>query len=152
LTYQDLRKHASERQVNSSGTKEDIIARLQEADAAGTNSPENPDSSEPTAPAANDRDVDRAWKKDALTMKEHLAKQPKVQMLIPFDPGVKPEVADKIPFVVNINGYRMEIKRGEYVELPMQVAEIVRERLVSEGKIGANQKVQANPERADALA
>lgn len=56
----------------------------------------------------------------AARMKEKLSKQNKVRILIPLD-------GDKFGATtpVTLNGYRMNILKGIYVEVPMQVADII---------------------------
>jgi len=57
----------------------------------------------------------------AEIMREHLAKQPKVRILIPVEGKEKPGIT--VP--VTINGYRLNIMKGVYVEVPEQVADAV---------------------------
>lgn len=180
MKYNDLKKLASERGLEASGTKEDLLARLQDADGAGApapapNAPEG-DSNEgaasnenaPKAPAeptpaektvitpaeeqGETRKAERQLMTDARKMKEHLEKQPKVSMMIPFETGENPEQAKKVPFHVNMNGYAMDFPRGVYVDVPKQVAELIKERLESEGKIGSQWRVDRDASKADALA
>lgn len=54
---------------------------------------------------------------------KELAKQPKVNIRIPKDP-LNPK-DDSVP--VGVNGYYFVIKRGEYVDVPQTVADILRE-------------------------
>lgn len=42
--------------------------------------------------------------------------------MIPLDQGTDP----KIPFSVTLNGYRLDLPTSTYIELPEQVAEIIR--------------------------
>lgn len=139
-----------EKGLSAAGTADELRARLQESDTAPA--PNTPDPVVPQKPAVTETEVQRQWRKDALEMKKHLDAQPKVNIMIPHEPGVQPEVSEKIPFVVNLNGYRMEIPRGRYVDVPKQVAEVVRERLESEGKIGRSSRVDADPRKVEALA
>lgn len=57
----------------------------------------------------------------AAIMREHLAKQPKVRILIPVEGKEKPGIT--VP--VTINGYRLNIMKGAYVEVPEQVADAI---------------------------
>lgn len=191
LKYNELKKLAAERGLDASGTKEDLIARLVEADGtvspdekggtgAGSdenqdeqsdensedNSSEEDDQTSKTEPSKKDSNVeakaakiepqmqrkaDQELKSDAQKMKEHLAKQRKVMIMIPFDPGVNPEQAKKIPFHLNLNGYAIDLQKGVYVEVPEQVAEIVKERLESEGKIGQQWRADLDARKQEAL-
>lgn len=156
MPYNDLRKECSAKGLPATGTKEELIARLEAAPAEKPAAPapveeETPAPAPAPAEPVSDNQVEREWRGRAAEMKAHLARQPKVRIFIPIDQGVKPEVADKIPFVVNLNGYRMEIKRGVYVDVPEQVAEVIRERLESEGKIGREHQVNADAAREEAL-
>jgi len=57
----------------------------------------------------------------AERMKIHLAKQPKVTILIPLGKDEKPGTTTP----VTLNGYRLNIQHGQYVEVPKQVARII---------------------------
>ena len=54
-------------------------------------------------------------------MKEALAKQPKVRIMIPREPK-EPEGSFD---TVVVNGYCYQIKKGVYVEVPEQIAQII---------------------------
>jgi len=54
-------------------------------------------------------------------MRVHLAKQPKIRILIPVEGKEKPGMT--VP--VTINGYRLNIAKGVYVEVPEQVADMI---------------------------
>lgn len=58
----------------------------------------------------------------AERMKATLAAQPKVTVLIPLGSGEKKGVTES----VILNGYRLNIKKGVYVPVPQQVAEVIR--------------------------
>lgn len=179
VAYNDLRKMAADRNLASNGSKEDIIARLLEADANGGNTEgagegENGDGSEGagdagdasatvpapvTAPAARPTrtaptapNTDEVFKTKVDRIKAALAKQPKVMIFIPFEHGENPEQAAKIQMVVNINGHQFNIPRGVGVEVPQQVAQMVMERLQSEGRAGRGSLISGNPEKETALA
>jgi hypothetical protein len=98
-----------------------------------------------------DSTIEKAARTDAQNMKQHLMKQPKVSIMIPLEVGVAPEVAEKIPFIVNINGYRLSIKRGTFVEVPKQIADMVKDRLESEGKVGRSARIDRDVDTLDAL-
>lgn len=182
MAYAELQKAAKEAGLPANGTKEELLARLEEADATpsdggdtgasegetqgdegdtGANTGEGEEGEgdntpAPTPPAAPkapvpDKEVEKEWRGDAAKMKAHLEKQPKVSVMIPLEQGVAPEVAEKVPFVVNLNGYRFSIKRGVFVEVPQQIAEVVKERLESEGKIGSEYRIDRDPAKQAAL-
>lgn len=155
MTYRELQAAAKEAGVDAKGTKEELLARL-EGGVETADEPEVEEAAPETEPeveekAVSDREVENALRSDQRKMKAHLDEQPKVSVMIPFEAGVAPETAEKIPFVVNLNGYRLAIKRGTFVEVPKQVAEIVQERLESEGKIGSQFKISNDPAKMEAL-
>lgn len=57
----------------------------------------------------------------ALETKIKLSKEPKVRMMIPFDPGEKPGAYR----TVVINGYRFDVKKNVMVDLPQSVAALL---------------------------
>lgn len=169
LDYNELRKVAAERGLPSQGTKEELKARLVEADGgagsgdsngsdanAGDQTPPPPPPARPsapssrTAPAARNSTDEKFLTKTQRT-KAHLDKQPKVMVFIPFEAGENPEQAAKVPFHVGINGYHFDIPRGTAVEVPKQVAEMVAERLESEGKAGRGARVDLDAKKQEAL-
>lgn len=58
--------------------------------------------------------------KSAL-MKRELLKQPKVSVMIPVESGSDP----KVRLSVTLNGYRLDLPRNTYIEVPKQIAEVV---------------------------
>lgn len=56
----------------------------------------------------------------AKVMKEKLLSQEKIRVLIPKTPDEKG--GDIVPQTVCLNGYRLDIPKGKYVDLPEQVA------------------------------
>jgi hypothetical protein len=173
MKYNDLKALASSRGLDSKGTKEELIARLEKAegkDAGGSNIPasnpsvteggdsEKPVNLPPAVERAEQTKADREYKNDQQKMKANLDGQPKVSIMIPFDSGEKPEQAKDIPFTIVLNGYRYEnpvgfggIQRGVRVEVPQQIAEIVWARLESEGRIGANWRTDRSSATQEAL-
>lgn len=173
MKYNDLKALASARGLDARGTKEELIARLSGiagGDDAGVSSP----ASEPSAPESTDggklvgltpaeeraeqSKADREYRTDQQKMKANLDGQSKVSIMIPFDAGEKPEQAKKIPFIVVLNGYRYEnpvgfggIQRGVRVEVPEQIAQIVWDRLESEGKVGSQFRIDRSSATQDAL-
>ena len=105
----------------------------------------------PQQERALEQTATRALRQDAQKMKEHLEKQPKVSIMIPFEAGESPENGKKIPFHVNLNGYAQDFPRGQYIEVPQQIADIIKERLESEGKIGAQWRLDRDPAKMEAL-
>lgn len=57
----------------------------------------------------------------AKAMRDKLASQPKVRVLIPLAPGEKEGVTQSVV----LNGYPMYIRKGDYVEVPQSVAEVL---------------------------
>jgi hypothetical protein len=84
-------------------------------------------------------------------MKAHLDAQRKVSIMIPLEPGMSQESADLVPFTVNMNGYQLNIRRGVFVEVPDQVADMIKARLESEGKIGSQFEIGNNASKVEAL-
>ena len=170
VAYNDLKKLASERGLNPQGTKDELIARLVEADGAGeggNTSTEPAAPAKPAAPAASatrpaantsrnstvasSGTVDEKHMSKAMRTKAHLDKQRKVMVFIPFEAGENPEQAAKVPFHVGINGYNFDIPRGTAVEVPEQVAKMVAERLESEGKAGRQHRIDLDAKKQEAL-
>ena len=174
MKYNELRALAKDNELDASGTKEDLVERLAEAGvgaapAAPTTSADSENSDAPTNEASNEesqeekppvataaesqlqRQADRELKTDAQKMKAHLDAQPKVSIMIPFEVGENRENEKKVKFHVNLNGYALDIPRGVYVDVPRQVAEIIKERLESEGKIGADWRIDQDPAKQEAL-
>lgn len=74
----------------------------------------------------------------AERMKAHLLEQPRVMIMVPVGSGE----SAKTPLSVTLNGYRLDLPRNTYVEVPQQVAETVRKSL--------QQQIEAlEPMRAD---
>ncbi len=163
IAYNDLKKMASQRGLDSKGTKDELIARLTEADGAvpspegGTDTPpEITDTSatieeEAPAPARAESPIEKKALTKAMLTKKHLDAQPKVMVFIPFEAGENAAMASKIKLPVNINGYQFDIPRGVAVNVPMQVAEMIKERLESEGKAGRSARIDASEDRQIAL-
>jgi len=75
----------------------------------------------------------------AEIMKAALAVQPKVRILIPLMPDEKFGVTES----VILNGYRLNITKGVYVDVPEQVANVIM------AKMEAERQVLAHPLRVD---
>ena len=161
MKYNELKALAKENELDATGTKEDLVARLSEAGVtAGSDTPAATeetvnDTPSPAAINATERvesqKADKELKADAAAMKAHLDKQRKVSIMIPFEVGENPENGKKVKFHVNLNGYAMDIPRGIYVEVPEQVADMIKARLESEGKIGSQWRIDRDPNKQTAL-
>lgn len=71
------------------------------------------------------KQVIEVHKSKAMRMKEHLAKQPKVQVFVPLEG--KEKMGTQLP--VTLNGYGVKIPKGMYVEVPQQIAEVIMDSL-----------------------
>lgn len=164
VAYNDLKKMASQRGLDSKGTKDELIARLTEADGTPSSNdggdttskieeetPRDIVEEEAPSPVRATSDLDKKYMTKAMLTKKALESQPKVMVFIPFEAGENAAEAAKIKLPVNINGYQFDIPRGVAVNVPQQVAEMIRERLESEGKAGRSARVDASPERQTAL-
>jgi len=69
------------------------------------------------------RDVGIEYENDVNNMKAKLDKQPKVKFFCPLSPG-EPNGSTEI---VQINGFKMTIRKGQFVNVPEQVADILAE-------------------------
>lgn len=59
----------------------------------------------------------------AAYMREKLKRQPMIRTYIP-----RPEGEDSsIPETINLNGYKLNIQKNTYCDLPLQIADIIRE-------------------------
>lgn len=97
---------------------------------------------------AQQAQVEQVHKSKEQAMKEHLAKQPKVRMYIPLEGAEK--VGTVYPVVMN--GYRLNVPKGVYVDVPQPVADILRTSLQQTEEAGAQYRLDKAPkERNDAL-
>lgn len=165
MKYNELKALAKDSGLDASGTKEDLLSRLKEAgingvvptdDAEGDSATETvEETAQPAEPKVNeqaeDRKAETALRTDAAKMKAHLDKQPKVSIMIPFEVGENPINGKNVPFHCNLNGYALDIPRGIYVDVPRQIADMIKERLESEGKIGAEWRLDRNADKQEAL-
>jgi len=67
--------------------------------------------------------IEAQMTQDARDTKAALAKQPKVRIFIPL--GINEKKGKCPPESVTINGYRMELPKGEYVTVPQGVADLI---------------------------
>lgn len=174
MEYHEMKKTLSELGLNAVGTKVELTARLQgyvQGSAAQT--PPTPDAppveppvappvaqtppesnAELTARQANpteERKASKALKEDQKRMKAQLDAEPKRSVMIPFMPGEDTEEAKKVPFHVNLNGYAVDYPRGVLIEVPESHYNMIQERLESEGTVGNQWKIGADPKRQEAL-
>lgn len=149
-----------------------------ESDAAGNNAapaaPQAPAAPAPAAPAAGDQsaanqenaapvppqhvpsravvshtsDHGIVYGKRKAEMAEILKKQPKVAFLIP---RVEGEDANLAYETVQINGHRMEIRKGVMVNIPQQVAEILANKYQVQMEAGADKRVDRDESVMDHL-
>ena len=150
IAYNDLKKIASEKGLDTKGTKAELVARLVGKRGASITETGAP-ALEPSVPSKSSSDLDKKYQTKAMMTKKALDAQPKVMVFIPFEAGENAAQAAQIKLPVNINGYQFDIPRGTAVNVPQQVAEMIRERLESEGKAGRTSRVDASPERQEAL-
>src|ERR1043166_3469344 len=76
----------------------------------------------PAKPEARNGAAEEAdFNKTAGDMKALLDSQPKVRVLVPLESGEK--LGEFLP--VNINGYRLNVPKGVYQDVPQTVADII---------------------------
>lgn len=128
----DLRKLAKEAEVEGYEDMEraELVAALEEKQTgSGEEAPAEKEeeikapedvSEAPVSAIGVDESVAPVGSK-AAKMKEILSKQPKVRVLIPLEPGEKRGSTES----VTLNGYRLNIQKGVYVDVPQQVADVL---------------------------
>ena len=177
MKFNELRALAKGRGLNASGTKEELVARLTDSNdaddsqedsaseesgdgATEENAQEDEDTNDDAqeSPAATKQServgqqkADKQLKTDAAKMKRHLESQKQISIMIPFEVGENPENGKRVKFHVNLNGYAVDIPRGIYVDVPEQIADIIKARLESEGKMGADWRLDRDPNKQEAL-
>lgn len=87
------------------------------------------------------------YDKRAHRMKKVLDEQPKVKFAIPLAQGERKGAYE----TVQINGYKLTIMKGEMVDLPQQVVELLAEKYKIGLEAGQEFRVDADQNRADAL-
>lgn len=70
-------------------------------------------------------------------MKEHLKKQPKVRMMIPLEGSEK--IGATVP--ITLNGYRVNVPKGVYVDVPEQISKMIEESFNQTQKAGENFRI-----------
>ena len=83
----------------------------------------------------------------AEKMKKFLLSQPKVRMLIPRNQGEDRTVAQS----VCLNGYRLDFPKDTYVEVPLQVADVLGESLNQTNAALMRDRIDGNKGREAAL-
>lgn len=73
--------------------------------------------------AIDEKQVESMQKEVFNSMKEHFSKEKRVRIKIPVDPLNPKDMA----VTVKVNGYAFVIKRGESVEVPESIANILSE-------------------------
>lgn len=96
-----------------------------------------------------DSKVEREGKVREMTVKKRLAKEPRVRMFIPLGIGEKKNAMAYIP--VTINGYRIEVPKGEYVNVPQSVADILAESQNQTVNAGNEWKIDLDEDKQKAL-
>ena len=80
-------------------------------------------------------------------MKEFLLSQARIRMLIPRPQGEKSTITQS----VTLNGYRLDFPKDTYVEVPLQVAEVLAESLKQTNFALAQNLIDGNKEKETAL-
>lgn len=105
------------------------MAKIKEPVTPDTGAAETPAAEEASKKPVKQRNAaaeEADFQKTADDMKARLAKQPKVGVFVPLEPG-EPK-GTQMP--VEINGYRMNVPKGvPNVQVPQAVAEIIWQRL-----------------------
>jgi hypothetical protein len=98
------------------------------------------------APAPNPSKTSFSQNKDIVAeTKSILEKQPKVLFMIPIIPGETTEET------VQINGYRLTIKKGEQVEIPQAVAKLLAEKYRINMQAGQKARIDRDSKVTEAL-
>jgi hypothetical protein len=112
----------------------------------------------PVEPQARNGGQEKAdFEKTVSDMKALLASQPKVRVLVPLEAGetvVKNTDGSKaFPILpVNINGYRLNVPKGVYVDVPQTVADIISESFnIYEQNSATEMRADRNDEVVSAL-
>lgn len=99
------------------------------------------------AQAGGVKDVTKHWTEKAKAMKKHLDAQPKVDFYIPLSDTEKEGAHE----VVQLNGYKFVIKKGVFVSLPKQVAEILADHYRITMEVGKDMRIDRKSDVIDAL-
>lgn len=74
------------------------------------------------APVARSKDIASSFKKQKEEMEERLREQQKVRVLVPLGPNEK---RGKAFLEIGLNGAFYKIPKGEYIDLPQSIADII---------------------------
>lgn len=89
-----------------------------------------------------------AAREDKIAMtKEKLAAEPKIRFMIPFDIGEKKGAYE----TVNINGYRLTIMKGVYVDLPESVVKVLSRFHQVSMEAGEDSLIETDAKKVEAL-
>lgn len=102
---------------------------------------------QPVSPAEK-QNIGQIHKNKAQIMKEKLALQPKIRIFMPLEGREKPGTL----FPVTINGHRMYVPKGMYVDVPEQVADIIKDSLQqTEAAIHNDKEITGNAKKEEML-
>lgn len=82
---------------------------------------------------------------EVAIIKAKLDKEPKVRVIVPLRFGERPGAIE----TVTINGYRYEIKKGYYVDVPQSVADLIIQQASAEAEAGLDKRVDLMEDDAD---
>lgn len=98
-------------------TTDEVVEETTQAEETTSQEPVE----EPKAPVAQATGGPVSAGGKAERMRDALAAEPKVRILVPLSSGEKPGVTQS----VILNGYSLYIRKGEYVEVPQSVADVL---------------------------
>lgn len=87
--------------------------------------------------------VEKTHQSKVDAMKENLSKQPLVTMYVPLVGGEK--IGATIP--VTLNGYRVNIPKGVYVDVPQQIADLLKDHLQQTEEAGRRWRLDLRGEQ-----
>jgi hypothetical protein len=133
------------------GTKKAIIGVINTLKATKAEQ-ERVESLEERPDPAEEKQVNRAFMAKAEAMRKKLESMPKVRFFLPISGGEKPGVVREVVVkgrkeqvhvsgaieVVQLNGYKTIIPKGQFVEIPQQVAEVLSESMQATQQAGAD--------------
>ena len=120
-TETDETDEADEADEEDEDAEEEPVKKPAKASKAGAKGDNLIQRDAPKAKSANS--IEAQMTQDAKDTKAVLAKQPKVRIFIPL--GINEKKGKCPPESVTINGYRMELPKGEYVTVPQGVADLI---------------------------
>lgn len=119
--------------------------------STGSNKNQNKAKDEPVGTLFNDSfkpdNAQNQLSADAKKTQERLAKQPKIRFMIPLQPNEKEGAFE----TVQINGYRLVIKKNVFVDLPEQVVDILSEHYRISSEVGKEYRTDRDQKTQDAL-